>query len=45
METMLNGLTAYPIHHYDPEGIMENITFEQLDEMLFKMANSDSDSF
>ncbi len=45
METMLNGLTAYPIHHYDPEGIMENITFEELDNMLSTMANSDSESF
>ena len=45
METMLNGLTAYPIHHYDPNNYMENITFDELEKMVAEMSSTDAKDF
>ena len=39
MELMLNGLYAYPIHHYDPENIMASYTFKELDDLINESAD------
>lgn len=45
MELMLNGLRAYPIHHYDPDNIMASYTFEELDNLIKESADKDAEEF